>query len=83
MSTFVLLGDKARCRPDALGCTVQHKCARFLAPRPSHGASVMDWSAVHKTKGTFLCDAYIGVDTLRKQAEPVQKRVHPPMGRRG
>lgn len=82
MTTLTLPADKARCRPDALGCNVKHKCARFLATVPERYGSVMDWTAMHKMAGSYLCSDFLSADSLRRQAEPIKPRVHPPMGGR-
>lgn len=73
--------DEARCEPSK-PCLVRHRCARAVAALPRTGAKLEDFS-IREKGGTALCDGYLAVETVRKQAVPAPPRVHKPIGSEG
>ena len=69
--------DEARCEPVA--CTMRARCARRLASVPPN-ATMVDAEA-WINGGSAVCTGYINAATLHKlPAQPVARRVHPPIG---
>jgi hypothetical protein len=81
--TIPLAASEPRCSSDA--CVVAHRCARRRAAMPARGAIVSDFSISSTGGGSALCLHFYDVNVLRMEAakdkaQPVQRRVFPPIG---
>lgn len=71
---------EARCTPSD-PCHMRLRCARAQAAIPTNGAVMEDYS-IRAQGGTALCPGYVDAASLRKQANPLPRVVHPPLGGR-
>jgi hypothetical protein len=68
-----LANDVARCEPSK-PCHEKTKCARYMAPIPTHGASIADFS-LSKSQA-WLCLAFVPLRPTAKR-EPPPRPVKP------